>query len=453
MRNAARRTLFQPEAPPARIQILGMLEAAGLDFDALWIAGLSAEQWPPPAHPTPLLPIAWQRERGVPRADAGRALAYARTLTEVFARAADDVVASHAAQTDGQTRAGSALVSAWPAVTFADADRRRGRAAQVAAEPVLLELLPDEFAPALPAGAVVRGGVDTIESQSTCPFQAFARHRLAVRSASAAANGLSPEERGILLHRSLAAFWGDVRDSAALRTLDDAALCARIAQAVQAALGDFDARRWRSLPAPVAQAESLRLAGTLQAWLTSVERERAPFTVAFMEAPSRLAIGGIELAFRVDRVDALAAGGVAIIDYKSGHAPPPSKWFGARPAGTQVGLYALAQRVRAPGEPVRAVAYAELKAGEVKVNGLAANGDVWPGLRVPGGKKVPVADWAEVEPAWRERYGAVAASFAQGHAMVAPRDADGLPLVRHAAAVPHPAARRHGDGARRGERR
>ncbi|MEO8506440.1 MAG: hypothetical protein ABI593_02275, partial [Betaproteobacteria bacterium] len=105
LRAIASRTLFQPEAPPARIQILGLLEAAGLDFDALWIAGLAAEQWPPPATPTPLLPVAWQRERGVPRADADRALSYARTLTAAFARAADDVVGSHATMVDGHQRA------------------------------------------------------------------------------------------------------------------------------------------------------------------------------------------------------------------------------------------------------------------------------------------------------------------------------------------------------------
>jgi hypothetical protein len=50
-----------PESPPASIQILGGLEAAGLPFDALWVAGLAAERWPPAPRPNPLLPLAWQR--------------------------------------------------------------------------------------------------------------------------------------------------------------------------------------------------------------------------------------------------------------------------------------------------------------------------------------------------------------------------------------------------------
>ncbi len=86
LRALAARTVFQPEAPPARIRIMGLLEASGLVFDALWIAGMNAESWPPAQAPHPMLPLAWQRERGVPRSDAAGDLAHARVLTEGFGR-------------------------------------------------------------------------------------------------------------------------------------------------------------------------------------------------------------------------------------------------------------------------------------------------------------------------------------------------------------------------------
>lgn len=422
LRAIASQTLFQPEAPPARIQILGMLEAAGLDFDALWIAGLAAEQWPPPATPTPLLPVAWQRERGVPRADADRALSYARTLTAAFARAADDVVGSHATLVDGHERAVSALVGDWPEAAIAGTLPRR--AEQIEAARPVLDLVSDDVAPAVPEGADVRGGVDVIESQSLCPFQSFARHRLSARRPADAGSGLSPQERGTLLHRMLAAFWEDVGDQSTLLALDGDAVDRHIDRAVTAARQAVEPRRWRALPPPVAQAESQRLAATLRAWIDSVERLRPPFAVCDTEADYRLALGGIALGFRIDRVDALTAGGLAIIDYKSGRAPGPARWFAARPAGTQVGLYALAQRERTPDEPVVAVAFAQLKAGAVTVNGLAADAAVWPGLRtLPGAKGVTLAAWTDVEPAWRTAYGALAAEFRSGAAAVAPRDA------------------------------
>lgn len=418
LRAAARRTLFQPEATPARLQILGLLEAAGLEFDALWVAGLPAEQWPAAASPTPLLPLAWQRERGVPRADGARALDHARALTDVFARSADDVVASHALRVDGQERAPSALVAAWPHVAMPSPAPRR--AAQIEALRPPLAWQPDEIAPALPAGSAVRGGVDIVESQSRCPFQAFARHRLQVRGSDTAGAGLSVQERGIVLHRTLAAFWQDVRDHATLCALDAPALAERVARAVAAALAPF-ANRLATLPAPVARAESVRLATTVQAWLTAVERERAPFTVAHVETRMPLALGGLVLDFQVDRVDRLAAGGVAIIDYKSGSAPGPAQWFAERPVGTQVGQYALAQSSANPAEPVTAALYAVLKAGAVKVCGLGAAAGLVPKLPTLPVKNVPFTQWDEVVPAWQARYGALASDFANGHAQVAPR--------------------------------
>ncbi len=105
-------TVFQPEAPRAPIQILGILEAAGLPFDALWVGGLGPERWPPAPQPNPLLPLAWQRSRNVPRATAARELAYARTLIDQFARAAPDVVFSHAGTDEDHRSAPSMLVPA-----------------------------------------------------------------------------------------------------------------------------------------------------------------------------------------------------------------------------------------------------------------------------------------------------------------------------------------------------
>ena len=52
-----RQRLFQPETRgnPA-IQVLGVLESAGLSFDALWVMGMNDDLWPPPPRPNPLLP-------------------------------------------------------------------------------------------------------------------------------------------------------------------------------------------------------------------------------------------------------------------------------------------------------------------------------------------------------------------------------------------------------------
>ena len=103
-------TPFQPESAVAPIQILGLLEAVGLPFDALWVTGMAADAWPPAPQPNPLLPLAWQRERDVPRADAARELAYARKLTDRLLRGAPEVVFSWPQRVDDRAGLRSPLL-------------------------------------------------------------------------------------------------------------------------------------------------------------------------------------------------------------------------------------------------------------------------------------------------------------------------------------------------------
>jgi ATP-dependent helicase/nuclease subunit B len=385
---------------------------------------MSAESWPPAQAPHPMLPLVWQSERGVPRSDAAGDLAQARVLTEGFGGAASEVVASHARRVDGLDRAGSALVAAWPEQDVATLPPIAGLAAAIATQGADFAYCGDEHAPPLADGSETRGGVGIIESQSSCPFQAFARYRMRADTWPALGDGLTPQERGLLLHAALAALWEDIGDHATLVGLGDAQLGDRIALAVTLARTKLDRLRWLSLPAAVAAGESQRLADTVRAWLDAVERERPPFVVRATELTVPLTLGGIGISLRIDRVDTLADGGVAVIDYKSGRAVDPAKWFAPRPSGTQVGLYALALRAMPNPPVVRATVYAQMKAGEIAVKGLAADADAWPALKTAAGLRNAALDnWADVEADWARRFGALAADFARGAAHVAPRDA------------------------------
>ena len=418
----ARRRVFQPEAPPASIQILGLLEAAGLPLDALWVAGLAAECWPPAPQPNPLLPLPWQRERNVPRSTAARELAYAQALTLQWARGAPEVVFSYAVTVDDHPRTISALVAT-------AAVRREGNAspttarAQFDAAPAR-ETIVDDRAPSLPVGSSVRGGAGLIAAQSDCPFRALAVHRLGADTWPVPVDGLSALERGVLVHGALAAFWRNVVDHATLVALPHDALLRRIDAAVADAVRAVPAARWGRLPAVVAAGEAIRIAKTVRAWLDGFDRARPAFTVAGVEVSRPIALGGLELALRVDRIDALADGGTAIIDYKTGAVLPPVKWFDPRPQEPQLGLYLLAQHAFDPDHPVRAVAYAQLKPGAVKAQGIAADAAAWPGLPEPSALTgVSLADWPAAESHWRHSLEALAVEVREGRAAVAPRDA------------------------------
>jgi len=410
-------TLFQPEAAPAQVQILGTLEAVGLSFDCAWLAGFDAQRWPPAATPSPFLPLRWQHARGVARAHPDSALAYARAMTDALAALAPEVVVSHAALLDDAPAVISPLFEAWPVVSEMAVATPARRADAIGA--VSLERIADACAPAIPPGTYVRGGAQLFDSQSACPFKAFARFRLRADAWPPCPDGLSAAERGIVLHAMLTAFWDDVRDHATLAALEPAALQRRIDASIDAGKKKLPQARWRALPAAVAEAESHRLATTMHAWLVEHELPRPAFVARANEHAIETDVEGIAVKVRVDRIDELATGGLAIVDYKSGRVAAPARWFAPRPEGIQLAVYAHAVE-RSTEAPIRALAFAKLKAGEIEVRGIADRPETWPGLDVAGtSARVPA--WPLALATLRVELAALAREVRDGVARVAPR--------------------------------
>ena len=416
-------TVFQPEGPAAPIRIMGVLEAVGLPLDALWVAGLGADAWPPPARPNPLLPLPWQRERRVPRSSAAREFDYAAALTDALVRGAPEVVLCHPQAVDDHACAPSALIVARP--PGAALPVPPGTAAAMFAIRPVLAVAADRRAPPVPIGARLRGGAALFEAQSDCPFRAVAAFRLGAEPWPRASFGLTPLERGQLAHLALAAFWRRIGDSRTLVAQDAAALDAAIGAAVDEALAGaaVDERRWRSLPAPVAAGERARLVAMLGSWIERAERSRPEFSVAEIETSGALTLAGFTVRVRQDRIDRLGDGSLAIIDYKTGRGVGTKRWFDERPQAPQLGVYLLARRAADPDTPVGAIAYARLAPDALDWQGLAADATLLPPLAAPaeatGGA---LADWPAVEAAWRRAIEGLAREIADGAAEVAPRD-------------------------------
>ncbi len=107
-------TLYQPETPDAPVQVLGVLESAGLEFDALWVSGLTDEAWPLAAAPHPFIPPALQRKAGIPEASAEATLARGKRITDGWLAAAGEVVVSHPTMEEDRALLPSPLISAVP---------------------------------------------------------------------------------------------------------------------------------------------------------------------------------------------------------------------------------------------------------------------------------------------------------------------------------------------------
>lgn len=395
--------LFQPESPDAPVQILGPLEAGGLEFDHLWLLGLHEEIWPPAPEPNPFLPLALQRQHGLPRASAQRELDYARLLTERLLASAPEVVVSHPLRDGERELAPSPLIAA---LSLSGAETTPPEPFRL--PPAPLSFVEDAQGPPLHAA---RGGAGLLKSQAACPFQAFARYRLQAGDLETPAEGLDAGQRGNLVHRVLELLWRELASLEGLlaRSPDDlAAMAARAARrALEDAGRDYPFLRRQ---ARLLELESGRLARLALDWL-EVERQRAtPFEIAALEQQLDIELAGLNIACRADRIDRLPDGSLCILDYKTGKAGP-AQWDDERPEEPQLPLYALA--VQNAGELPAALLFARLRRGELKFLGAAGAENIAPGVKA-------AEDWEGQLSMWRERLNALAAEAAAGHAAVSP---------------------------------
>ena len=268
-------------------------------------------------------------------------------------------------------------------------------------------------------GAPAKGGTRILVDQAACPFRAFAHYRLDARSLEHPEPGLDAMDRGTLLHAMMSTLWESLKDSATLHATGDEALGPMIEAAAADAIARIRDDRPGRLEGRFAELERARLAQIAREWL-EIEKRRPPFRVTLREESMPLAAGSLLIEGRIDRVDHLEAGGLAVIDYKSGRVSPAA-WMGERPDDAQLPLYALA----ADGgeQEVRAVAFAKLKTGDRGFVGVARDADAIPGVQASEKMRGPLKKpWAELIAQWRREVDLLGDDFAAGHATVDPKE-------------------------------
>jgi probable DNA repair protein len=396
LRRLCEQTPFQPETPQAPIQVLGILESAGLRFDCLWVSGLTDEAWPLDARPNPLLSLAAQKQAGVPEASAETSLALDRRITEHWQRAAAETVFSYPTKEQDRDLAPSPLIAGIAEGMVADIPVYP-RLRDVIFQKKELTVLEDGRGPAVAPGPV-RGGTRVLADQAACPFRAFARWRLSAEALEEPGIGPDARDRGLLLHAFMRALWHDIGSSRKLH----ADLGVQLGRAAESAV------REAGLEGRFAALERQRLVQLGREWL-EIEKSRKDFEVLYTEEKRDLKVAGLTFTSRIDRMDRLQDGSHVLIDYKTGYATP-RQWEAPRPEDPQLPLYAAA----AP-EELSAIAFAKLKAGEMRFMGYSRGEKMLPGVQV-------YRDWPGLLAGWKKEAEALGASFAAGEAQVDPKN-------------------------------
>jgi len=420
LRQCAGRHVFQPKTADSSIQVLGMLEGAGLQFDHLWLCGLQGNALPAPVRPNPFIPIAMQRRLAMPHASVEREWQFASSLMQHYVQGAPEVHGSYVQQIDGIPELPSSVLKDFEWIdeplTEPGADNR-WRAQR---ESLHLEARPDDNAPAVsPAeAATLGGGSSLLEDQSHCPFRAFTKRRLNTHPLGDFEVGLSAATRGSILHDALYALWGTIGDSKTLATVDNTSLEQWLVDAAGAAIAAIAVRLRAELGEAYLQLEQQRLISLLKEWL-AVERQRSAFIVQAREQDCALTIAPLEIRLRVDRIDQLPDGSQVIIDYKSGRSSVRD-WLGDRPSKPQLLLYGLAANSDTGSPAVAALSFAQVRPRDCSFVGIGRE-PAAPGIRDDVRKLTgDLEDWDSLNTRWREILEALVAGFINGEARIDP---------------------------------
>ncbi|MHB1947302.1 MAG: PD-(D/E)XK nuclease family protein [Gammaproteobacteria bacterium] len=414
-------TVFQPESPETPVQILGLLEAAELPFDASWIMGLDDTVWPARAKPNPFIPLRMQKALQMPNASAERELIYCQELTKQLQQSTQSVIFSYPLQRDDAQLRPSALLKNYSSITL---EQLTLSTHTVPAENIYrtqqLDVFQDNMAPSISETEKIRGGVKIFKAQAECPFKAFAEIRLHARKMEDTTLGLRKLDRGNMVHKALELIWRELHDSTTLIMMPDVDLknliqrCA--AQAIRMIVESKQENNLRYLAL-----EQQRLEKLLWDWL-QVEKQRPAFTVVALEQEITTTIGNITASFRVDRIDELTSettqANQLIIDYKTGKEIDKNDWFGERLEEPQLPIYCIANPDETAG-----IAFAKVNPNKIELIGASKNplnmATIQPLADI---KAADATLWNEQIRIWQTHLAQLGDNFYQGKAEVDPRD-------------------------------
>ena len=421
------RTRFEPASGDAAVTISASLADPVLRYDGIWVSGLHAGVLPQRARFDPFIPVSLQRQAGVSGADAAALVSHAQQALDILCRSGHEFIVSAPEHAEDLELAASPLLAPY-ALESLPAAPPVPQLPQLIRASRRLEVFVDESGAAWPVAVPLPAGTRAIELQSRCPFRAYAQLRLGAEPLESPVPGITPRERGRMLHRALELLWQRLRDSSGLAAARAGLVQAQwvsecVAQAGNEILRGTDPDEPQDpsfSPAAdatgllelrrAAIARELGRAARLINTLCDLEASRAPFVVHELETKHRVQSGGALIDVRVDRMDRLEDGTQVILDYKSGRAVTPD-WEVERTTHPQLLVYLLAAQA-----PVSALAVAHLDPKSVVFKGIGDED-----FRLPG-VKAATGSWSRQLQVWNEQVAQLAGNFVRGDARVAPED-------------------------------
>jgi ATP-dependent helicase/nuclease subunit B len=366
-------TVFQPESVNASIQLIGSLEAAGSQFDALWISGLTSSNWPPAGTRSMLISRRLQEKYGMPDCSPADTLSYAKQVLSRLLYSAEYVVCSYAIQDDDTEQTVSSLLN--PITAYEPASREDPGWIAATMTSLATAYVVEDSVPAVHTDEKISGGAAAIQRQMTDPVSGFIQSRLGARQIDPQVVGIPPPMRGNLIHDALYKLYIERPNSESIRGWQDSELTQQIAVAVDYAF----ARHEKNSDSTLRQLlilERNRLTELLRRFVIA-DGDRGNFEIKSVEGEFEFVSGRIQLPLRFDRLEACDGGGIAILDYKTG---ARKKLLNKRNEVQEIQLFVYACATEAP---VSALALVNIDSREISFDGAGldySDFEKWPEL-------------------------------------------------------------------------
>jgi ATP-dependent helicase/nuclease subunit B len=360
---ADRMVRLRSDASMPRVRIYGLLEARLQSVDRVVLGGLIEGVWPPDAGSDPWLSRPMRHALGLDLPERRISLS-----AHDFAQAlgADEVILAYPAKLGGAPTVTSRFVQRLAAVAGEECwNRARVRGAKYLAWARALDLPIEVKRSARPAPKPPRAArptalsVTEIENWLRDPYTIYARHILRLRELPAVDLPPGAADRGTLIHGALSEFTRIFADGL---PADPAGALVGIGAKHFAALEDYPEARAFWWP------RFTRIARWLAGW-ERARRDNMAALSAEISGAIEIPLGDrvLTLRARADRIERLAGGSYAILDYKTGQVPTEKQVrIGVSPQLTLEA--AILRHGGFPGIPAGAsvaeLVYVSLKGGE-----------------------------------------------------------------------------------------
>ena len=385
LQKLANEHLFHPQTGDAPLQVLGILEAVGLQFDQLWITGMHSDNFPASGSINPVLSASYQRQHKMPFSVPEKELNIAKNLLSNFAINSNQLYVSYPI-TDGKTP-----LEQSPLICHYEQQNLHTIVGDMALhnwldQPYSCDINIDAGHPYSAPKEPIRGGSSILKNQSTCPFNAFAIHRLWAKEFEQPAIGLEAIDRGSIVHEILYRLWNQWQSSKMFLALNEQQLNDQLSTTIDTVLIEQATKNPILLGDNFKQLEKQRLCKLIHQWL-EIERQRPPFEVKETEQKKQLSLGELSISLIMDRLDTVEDE-TLVIDYKTGSVKS-DVWLGDRPEDPQLPLYILASNPQPQG-----CAFASLKGNEQKFIGIS-NNHIIKGIKVADNWDLQLQDWQQ----------------------------------------------------------